>query len=198
MMSGFIIAAIFTILSSFFIFPFRSNGFEITYFLFILVTLFQWTGLSMGVGSFTGLVPQVIPENKLGFAGICNFNLAGVLGVSKSFGNLTSVLITGLLVQYLPYPFNFIGAYLYLSIVFLFTMSYTFITIPESKPEPSNIEEEKKPITLKNVLSYFWLSPKEYKNFYLVFASRFFFEMGTYGIVTFITVISFLMIVLFG
>jgi MFS family permease len=162
MLSGFLWAAFWTILSALFVFPWRVGNWNVAFTLFAVVSTFQWIGLSNGIGSFTGLVPDTVPHKRLGLAG-------GVLGVGRSLGNLLSVLIAGVIVQFFPYPFNFVCAYGFAACVFIYTSLFAFCAVPEAPPG-----EVGPPFSWKEFIQSFFLwPPTEYWNFYCVFVSRF-------------------------
>lgn len=161
---GYLFAAFFTLICAFFVFPWRSNDIEISFILLCIFSCIQWIGLSSGIGSYTGITPDIIPPNRFGVA-------AGIIGLFRTAGQLASVLAAGFLIQFLPYPFNFIFTYGLMAAVFIFTALYTFTTINEPPPP---VNKEEKPFSLKELaLSLILWPPAKYFNFYCVFWSRF-------------------------
>lgn len=161
---GYLLAAIFSLVCAFFIFPWRNGSIEISFIFLCIFSCFQWIGLSCGIGSFTGITPDIIPPKRFGTA-------AGIIGLFRTAGQLISVLIAGFLIQFLPYPYNFMLTYGIMGLVFIFGAVYPFSTIKE----PKKVEKkEEKPFVLGDFLcSLFLCPPTKYFNFYCVFWSRF-------------------------
>jgi MFS family permease len=133
----------------------------------------QGASLSMAQGAFQGLIPDLIEDEKMGLT-------AGIMGLVRSLGNLIGVVLTGALVEFVPYPWNFISTYFILSCVILYCYLYSFVALEENPPPV------RKPFSCREFVLAFWLPPKKYCNFYFVFLSRACFELGTFGIVSFI------------
>jgi MFS family permease len=173
MMLGALVGAFCSMCMAFFIFPLRYGFFESTFFGLVCFAVCQGASLSMAQGAFQGLIPDLIEDEKMGLT-------AGIMGLVRSLGNLIGVVLTGALVEFVPYPWNFISTYFILSCVILYCYLYSFVALEENPPPV------RKPFSCREFVLAFWLPPKKYCNFYFVFLSRACFELGTFGIVSFI------------
>jgi len=159
MMVGSILTAITSIISAFFIFPF-ATGDMTAYIIFTICVLILEAGFAISLGGYSGLGSEVCKE-KLGI-------LAGVMSFGRSIGTFASLILYGFILQFVPYPLDFILSYGLTSFYLIFAMWHLYTFVPE-KPFPKS-----KKFVFKEFIISFWLPfwrPK-YRNFCFVFLSR--------------------------
>lgn len=172
MILGTIISVIMCLFCAIFTFPWKIQSFELG-FTFLLVSCSLLSlGLSITAGSFTGLMPDVIPAKEQGLA-------SGSLGVGRSIGNLFGVVCGGLFLVEIPSPYGIYSTYVLCFLVLMVVLLYCSLVVtevPQQDVEKFSIKEFKT----------FFLNPKTYRDFYLVFFSRLCFEMGIFSLLSYI------------
>jgi Na+/melibiose symporter-like transporter len=157
---GNIFTAMVGMIAALFLFPFKTGDLT-SYFLFSICILFLEAGFAIALGGYTGLGADVCKE-RLGI-------FAGMMSFGRSIGTFASLILYGFLLQFVPYPLDFIFSYGISSVYIIFSMWYVFVSVRE-EPYPKS-----KKFEIKEFFTSLWIpfwKPK-YKNFCFVFLSRF-------------------------
>jgi MFS family permease len=179
-MVGNIMAAIAAMLCALYIFPF-GGGDIVSFLLLSFTAFFIECGNSISMGGYSGLGPEV-SAGRIGL-------LAGLMAIGRSVGMLSSSTAAGFLLDFVPYPMNFILCYA----LYAFLLIFCWATLYFFVHEPKNAKVKK--FSPGSFIKSFWIFKKGYFNFYMIFFNRFvisfllnfqFFEMGTYSILNFI------------
>jgi len=155
MIQGIIIAIVFIVLCGSF-----NIGSNVWYFM-LCVTAVQF-GLNWASGPYAGLLPDLVPIQKIGLA-------SGILAFSGSIGNLTGMLVSGLMTN----KQNYWPVYIVLASIFSIFCIPTLIGIKE--PSKSHRVEK---LTLISFVKQFYLDPRVYRDFYWVILARAMEQMG--------------------
>lgn len=172
MILGTIISVIFCFFCAIFTFPWKIGSFEIGFLFLMIAACGLSFGLSISAGSFAGLMPDVVQVKEQGLA-------SGSLGVGRSVGNLFGVVCGGLFLIEIPSPYGIYSTYILCFLVLMVVLLYCGIVIKEVP------QQDVEKFSFKD-LKTFYLPTKVYRDFYLVFFSRFCFEMGIFGLISYI------------
>jgi MFS family permease len=173
LIAGTVIAVIGNLLSAIFCFN-SGTTFPFMFYFLCGTTALLTFGMSLSAGSFTGIMPDLIPSDQQGVA-------SGSLGVGRSVGQLFGVLFGGLILSQIPLPYGYITAYSLCVVVLIIVLVQACLSFREQQQPNDQVPKFK----IVPFLKSFWLSPKEYRDFYMVFLCRIFYETGIYMLIGF-------------
>lgn len=138
--------------------------------LYVVGYLVNNTGNNIATGSYSGIIPDVVPDAQHGEA-------SGWMGAMSQSGTIVGVIVSGLLMRGGHVAAGY--AFMAVALVLLLLVTVTGVRErPLTAPPP--------PLDLAGFLKRLWIDPRKYPNFGWVWFTRFLVTMGLWIVQEFV------------